>query len=122
VWMVGLPNGSRRCLVLGLSTPLQRSISDRSRFDFDEFAQAPSSTYRVRVAMASETGFLTRDFVLRVILPGGLIFFLFLLLAPDLRTTLDSTAFIALGLFAFLVLGFLSYSIYRASYLLLCRG
>ena len=59
-------------------------------------------------------GFLTLDLVLRVILPGALALFLLNLLVPETLQTL--TASPIGGLFAFLIIGFLSYSFYRAFY------
>ena len=71
-------------------------------------------------AVAWPLGFVTLDLVLRVILPGALIFFLLGLVAPDLLRAVSSS--VVTGLFAFLILGFLSYSFYRALYVaVVCR-
>jgi len=59
-------------------------------------------------------GFLTLDLVLRVILPGALALFLLNLLFPDALQTLTATPIG--GSLAFLIIGFLSYSFYRAFY------
>ncbi len=66
-------------------------------------------------SLSPRFGFLTLDLVLRVILPGALIFFLLTLVTPDVLRVVNSS--LVTGLFAFLVLGFLSYSLYRAVYL-----
>src|SRR5256712_7387536 len=64
--------------------------------------------------LSGRFGFVTLDLVLRVILPGALTLFLLNLLAPDSIRTLTATPIG--GLFAFLIIGFLSYSFYRAFY------
>ena len=64
--------------------------------------------------VSQQFGFLTLDLVLRVILPGALALFLPNLITPRSIETLNSTPIS--GLFAFLIIGFLSYSFYRAFY------
>ena len=64
--------------------------------------------------MSQQFGFLTLDLVLRVILPGALALFLINLITPGSLETLNSTPIT--GLLAFLLIGFLSYTFYRAFY------
>jgi len=66
--------------------------------------------------MAEEVriGSVTQDFALRVVAPGALIFFLLAVFAPKILTSVSQSP--VAGAFGFLVLGTVSYVLYRGLY------